>query len=181
MEHDPTITRSPQPPAQHRAYRPGPLLRLLFAAPVWLYRCGLGRLLGRRFILLTHVGRRTGRPRRTVLEVMEYRSSGPEFVVMCAFGRKAGWLRNIDATANAEIMIGPDRFTVVHRVLDADEAVSVIAGYERRARFMAPVVRAVLRRLVGWRYDGSDAARHRLARQLPLIGFRAQQSAQHKP
>lgn len=110
MEPDPAPIS--QPPTQHpaqRGQRPGALLRLLFAAPVWLYRCGLGRLLGHRFVLLTHVGRRTGRLRRTVLEVMEYRASGPEFVVMCAFGRSANWLRNIEAAPDAEIITGPDR------------------------------------------------------------------------
>jgi len=128
-------------------------------------------LAGRRFLLLTHVGRRTGNIRRTVLEVMEYRPSGPEFIVMCACGFRADWLRNIAATPGAEIVSGPDRFTAAFRVLDEDEAVSVIAGYERRSWFIAPVVRAVLSRLLGWRY-GSDAARRRLARQLPLIAFR---------
>jgi hypothetical protein len=30
----------------------------------------------------------------------------------------------------------------------------------------------VLSRLLGWRYDGSDAARARLARELPMVAFR---------
>jgi hypothetical protein len=34
------------------------------------------------------------------------------------------------------------------------------------------VVRAVLSRLVGWRYDGTPNARRRLGRELPLIAFR---------
>jgi hypothetical protein len=47
-----------------------------------------------------------------------------------------------------------------------------MAGYEQRNRLAAPLVRMVLSRLVGWRYDGSDAARHRLVRELPLVAFR---------
>jgi hypothetical protein len=36
--------------------RPGPLLRLIFHAPVRLYERNLGWLLGQRFVCLTHVG-----------------------------------------------------------------------------------------------------------------------------
>lgn len=43
---------------------------------------------------------------------------------------------------------------------------------ERRNRFIATVVRAVLSRLVGWRYDGTDAARRRLVVQPPMLAFR---------
>ena len=37
---------------------------------------------------------------------------------------------------------------------------------------MAPIVRRVLSRLLGWRYDGSEDARRRLVCQLPLVAFR---------
>lgn len=154
------------------ATRLNPVLRGLFRAPVYLYRWRCGRLLGRRFLLLVHVGRRTGLRRETVLEVMEYRTKGPEVVVMSAFGPKADWLRNIKATSGAEVVIGSRRFTSTHRVLGVDEAVRVIAGYEQRNRLIAPIIRAVLSRLLGWRYVGSETDRRWLAAHLPLIAFR---------
>jgi hypothetical protein len=57
-----------------------------FRAPVCLYRCRLGWLLGKRCLLLTHTGRRTGLRRQTVLEVVDYRKEGPEVVVVNGFG-----------------------------------------------------------------------------------------------
>src|SRR5579872_6864271 len=87
-----------------------------FFAPVSLYRLHLGWLLGRRFLLLTHTGRRTGLRRQTVLEVMEYRSDGPEAVVMSGFGPQANWLRNIQAAPGPEIVIGRHRFIAAHRL-----------------------------------------------------------------
>jgi deazaflavin-dependent oxidoreductase (nitroreductase family) len=149
-------------------------LRCLFRAPAYLYRWQCGWLLGHRFLLLVHVGRRTGLRRRTVLEVVEYRKAGPELVVMSAFGRDADWFRNIEATPGAEIVSGASRFVAVHRLLDEAEAALALAGYEHRNRLMAPIIRLVLSRLVGWRYDGSDAARRRLVAQLPLVAFRPQ-------
>ena len=146
----------------------------LFRAPVFLYRWRCGWLLGHRFLLLIHTGRRTGLQRQTVLEVIEYRREGPEVVVMSGFGRTSDWLRNIVATPSPEVVIGSHRFSAIVRCLDQSEAVTVMAGYERRNRFVAPIIRLVLSRLLGWQYGGSDADRRRLVAQLPLIAFRAQ-------
>ncbi len=66
-----------------------------------LYDRHLGWLLGRRFLQLTHVGRRSGRRYRTVLEVVEYDRSVPEFVVVSGFGRRSDWLRNLNAGGRA--------------------------------------------------------------------------------
>jgi deazaflavin-dependent oxidoreductase (nitroreductase family) len=145
-------------------------LRRLFRSPVYLYRWKCGWLLGRRFLLLVHVGRRTGLRRHTILEVIEYRKEGPEAVVMSAFGRNADWLRNIEATPAPEVVIGSRCFAAAHRFLDEEEAVKVITGYEQRNRFIAPIIR--LSCLLGWRYHGSMSDRRRLVAQLPLIAFR---------
>lgn len=154
------------------ATRPNTVLRGLFRAPAYLYRCNLGWLLGRRFLLLVHTGRRTGLRRSTVLEVVEYREKGPEAVVISAFGRNAQWLRNIERNAEPEVVISRQRFTAAHRFLDEAEAMAAIAGYERRNRLATPIIRRVLSRLLGWHYDGSAGARRRLVRQLPLIALR---------
>ena len=143
-----------------------------FRAPVYLYRWHFGRLFGHRFILLTSLGRRTGLRRQTVLEVLEYRKGGPEVVVMCGFGRDSDWVRNIEARPYEEVTIGSQHFFASHRFLGVEEATSVIAGYENRNRFMAPIIRLVLSRLLGWRYRGGASERRRLVQQLPLIAFR---------
>ena len=147
-------------------------LRRFFRAPVYLYGWSCGWLLGHRFLLLIHVGRHTGLRRHTVLEVMGYRQEGPEAVVMSAFGRNADWLRNIKATPSPEVVIGSQHFVAAHRFLDEEEAIRVITGYERRNWLIAPIIRAVLTRLLGWPYDQSQGAHRRLVAQLPLVAFR---------
>lgn len=156
------------------ASRPSGTLRRLLQAPAYLYRWRLGWLLGHRFLLLVHLGRRSGTRHCTVLEVVEYRPETREAVVISAFGRNADWLRNIEAAPHPEVVIGSQRFTAVHRRLEADEAERVLAGYERRNRLAAPIIRGVLSRLLGWRYDGSAEHRRRLAAQLPFVAFRPQ-------
>jgi deazaflavin-dependent oxidoreductase (nitroreductase family) len=151
----------------------------LLRAPVYLYRWRCGWLLGHRFLLLIHIGRRTGRRHSTVLEIVEYRREGPEAVVISAFGRDADWPRNIEAMPNPEVVIGSQHFTAVHRLLGEAEAVRVLAGYQRRNRFIAPIVRLGFSWLLGWKFDGSKEHRRRLAAQLPFIAFRPR-SAQSK-
>jgi hypothetical protein len=54
---------------QSLPYRLG---RLAFQLPIWLYRLRLGWLLGDRFLLLPHIGRKSGQVRQTVLEVVRH-------------------------------------------------------------------------------------------------------------
>lgn len=156
---------------------PRGLLRALLRLPVHLYHAHLGVLLGHRFLMLIHTGRRTGGRHETVLEVIRYEQGAREAVVAAGWGRRTQWLYNVEAGLAREVWIGRDRFMPEVRVLAADEAERIFADYEGRNRFVAPVVRAVISRLVGWRYDGTPAARRRVVAQLPLLGFRPKNSA----
>jgi hypothetical protein len=110
---------------------------------------------------------------------MEYRTPGPEMIVMSGFGRNAEWLRNIEATGFAEITIGTEHFTASHRLLGEEEAIGVLASYEKQNRLIRPILCGVLSRLLGWRYTGSDADHRRLVQQLPLVGFRRKEASVH--
>lgn len=151
---------------------PGPLVRWLLRVPARLYDWNAGWLLGQRFLLLTHVGRRTGRRHQTVLEVIGRRPAAGEFLVIAGLGRSANWYRNIQAQPAIEVAVSRQRFRAQHRTLSEDEAAAALVDYERRNRLAAPVARRLLSWLVGWRYDASDVARRRLVRELPVIAFR---------
>ena len=142
-----------------------------FRIPVYVYRCRMGWLFGKRLLLLTHRGRKSGLRRQTVLEVVEYRQEGPEVLVVNGFG-DSDWVQNIEATPGEEVTVGAQHFVATHRFLGEDEAERVMAGYEQRNRFIEPIVRRGLSWLAGWNYYGSEADRRRLVRQLPLIAFR---------
>ena len=145
-----------------------PVLR----APARLYDWNLGWLLGHRFLRLTHVGRRSGRSYQTMLEVIGTRTTSDEVVVIAALGHSANWYQNVRARSAAEVAIGRRRFRPGHRVLPAAEAAAVLADYQRQNRWATPVIRRVLSWLAGWKYDGSESARLRLAHQLPVVAFR---------
>jgi deazaflavin-dependent oxidoreductase (nitroreductase family) len=140
--------------------------------PTYLYDWDAGWLLGRRFLRLTHAGRRSGRVYQTMLEVLgEERSTGEVFV-MAGLGRSAQWYQNVRAGHAVEITIAGERFRPASREVDPVEAVGVLAGYEQRNRLIAPVLWLVFSRLVGWRYDSTPTAQQRLVSELPVVAFR---------
>jgi hypothetical protein len=100
-----------------------------------------------------------------------------EAIVMSGFGRNADWLRNIQAHPGPMVQIGSARFIGDHRILGMEEAIAVVADYERHHPLAAPLIRLVLSRLLGWRYRGTDADHARLAQQLPLVAFRPRKAA----
>ncbi len=158
------------PGQPHRTALSGPLLAV-FRLPRHLYRHGWGWILGQRFLQLTHTGRRSGRTHRTVLEVVLRDQHTGEVMVVSGFGPRSDWLRNIQANGRAEISIGRESFAASFRMAPAEEAITVLADYERRNRLAAPVLRLALSRLLGWPYDGSNEARRRAAEALPVIAF----------
>jgi deazaflavin-dependent oxidoreductase (nitroreductase family) len=152
--------------------RPGPLLRRLLRAPALLYDWHLGWLLGRRFLRLTHIGRRSGRTYQTMLEVVGENQAQHELIVIAGLGRHAQWYQNLQNHEPVEVAIAADRFVPIHRQLSLPDAKAALADYERRNRYLAPLIRRVLSWLVGWPYDGTPSARQRLVAELPLIGLR---------
>lgn len=147
------------------------VLKWALHAPVRLYDLGAGRLLGHRFLVLTHRGRRSGRLHRTMLEVVRWDAGKGEATVMSGFGDRSDWLLNVRDGGAWEIQIAARRFRPAVRELGAEEAMDVLAGYEQRSRLLIPVIRFLLSRLAGFHYDGSSDARRRLVEALPLVAF----------
>jgi deazaflavin-dependent oxidoreductase (nitroreductase family) len=160
---------------------PGGALRTLLRLPIPLYRAGLGVVFGHRFMLLISTGRKTGKKRETVLEVVRYDAARQEAIVAAGWGTKTGWLHNVEAGLAREVIIGRDRYVPSYRILPTDEAAATFADYEHRNRLAAPLVRWVVSRLVGWPYDGTPQARRRVVEQLRLIGFRPREAPEPPP
>ena len=60
--------------------------RFFLRLPIWLYKIGLGGLLGNRFLMLHHIGRKTGLVRQAVLEVVRFEKETDTFIVAVGFG-----------------------------------------------------------------------------------------------
>lgn len=138
--------------------RPSPLLRAFLRAPIALYRARLGFLLGGRFLLLHHIGAKTGLPRRTVLEVVKH--EGDTYYVAAGFGAKSHWFRNLQKTPEVSIETGLRHLDVRARVLDEDEGGALMADYAQRY----PKAARNLMKFCGFEVDGSEADYREVAR-----------------
>lgn len=117
--------------------------RALFRLPIAFYRLGLGWLLGRRFLLLTHTGRRSGLRRHTVLEVVDSEGSAP--IVVSGFGPKSDWFRNLGVDPAVEVAWARDRFAARASVVSPPAAAEVF----RRYRVAHPRAARALGRALG--------------------------------
>ncbi|HZD70354.1 MAG TPA: nitroreductase family deazaflavin-dependent oxidoreductase [Actinomycetes bacterium] len=149
--------------------RPGWLFRRLARVPVWLYRAHLGWLLGNRFLMVTHRGRRTGRIRRTVLEVVRRDPGIPEWVVVSGYGATSDWFRNLLAHPALRIDVGHRRFEPAQRMLGEQERLVLLTDYQRDHPRTA---RQLGERLLRTTFDGSESSIRALAERLPAVAFR---------
>jgi deazaflavin-dependent oxidoreductase (nitroreductase family) len=99
--------------------------------PILLYRVGLGWILGKRFLLLEHRGRKSGQRRLAVIEVVAHDPQDGSFVVVAAWGNRSDWYKNITAQPIVNVTVGSTRFDAVARTISRDEAAQHLAAYAR--------------------------------------------------
>lgn len=151
--------------------RPSPFLRALFKLPDWLYRAGLGWLLGRRVLSVTHRGRRSGRLHDTVLEVALYDEERGESVVASAYGSAADWYRNIQVEPALRIRTGRMDYVPQQRFLNPDEVAEAAAEFCRLHPWEARLVTRVLPS-IGAAVDATERDPVAMLGELPMVAFR---------
>lgn len=147
---------------------PSGLSRLLYRAPLAVYRAHLGWLFGDRILLLHHVGRVTGKDRRAALEVVEHDPRTRTYTVASGWGPTAAWYRNLLAHPRASIEVNGRVLAVTAVPLSPQEGADVFTRYARRHRRVA---RYLLPRLMGFSVDGSDGDFRQVGQRLPFVRF----------
>jgi deazaflavin-dependent oxidoreductase (nitroreductase family) len=165
---DAPVSRTRGPHLPWLGSKPTGASRLAFRLPIYLYRLDLGRLLGHRFLLLVHRGRKSGLLRETVLEVLLHDPSAMESMVLSAWGEKSDWYRNVRAAPALEVRTGGQRYVPEQRFLAPEETHAVISDYGRRH----PLAFRVFARIFGYPLGGTEAARREVASSLRLVAFR---------
>jgi len=128
-------------------------VRWFVRAPIWLYRVRLGVLLGSRFLMLEHVGRKSGCRRYVVLEVVDHPAPGSH-VVISGFGTRAQWFRNIQANPQVRVYLASRKPApaIAHR-LDAGAAAASLSRYATAHPRSWAKLRPVLEETLGTRID----------------------------
>jgi deazaflavin-dependent oxidoreductase (nitroreductase family) len=100
-----------------------------------LYHRGWGRLLGHTFLLITHEGRKTGKPHETVAMALAYDPETQETVVCSAREPNTQWLRNLRAHPALQVQIGREGYMPEQRFLSEGEAVREFVPRRRYVTF----------------------------------------------
>ena len=143
----------------------------IFKLPVFLYRVGLGRVLGKRFMQITHVGRHSGKVRRTVLAVLRFDEQTKEIYAVSAW-KGSDWYSNIQASPALQVETGPVRYVPVQRTLTPEEITTTFLKYRKQH----PIFSRMVCRIPGWKWDSTYGEFLELARTLRGVAFSPKQS-----
>ena len=151
------------------ATAPHGLLRFGLRLPIWLYRLRLGWPLGNRFLLLTYIGRKSGLPRQTVIEVVKHDNETDSFFVVSGWGNQSDWYRNIHKNPDVVINVSLRKLHVHAEDIPLSEAVDILEEYTRRY----PLAFKELTRLfLKEELQPGRESSQRLAEIMPMVAFR---------
>lgn len=142
-------------------YPPKGLLKLSFRIPVYFYRIGLGWLIGERFVLINHVGRKSGKHYQSVVEVVEREKESGNIIVVAGYGEQTQWYKNLMQQQNTTIQLGKHTFSVRIVPVEPDDGGDIIARYMARYGKLT----GQLFSMIGYKWDGTEKDARRIARE----------------
>lgn len=144
---------------------PSGLMRAFARAPIWLYEHKLGWVMGGRFLLLNHIGRKSGLPRQAVVEVVRHDDAARTFTVCSGWGKRSQWFQNLRARPDVTIQV-KRRTSAVHAVfLSPAQGADEMATYAR----LHPRAAAKLARFMKFEVDGSEECYRAMGEKLPFV------------
>jgi len=147
---------------------PRGLRRQLLRLPVWLYRAKLGWLLGERFLLLTHIGRKSGRPRETVLEVVHHETGTDTYFIASGWGEKSDWIRNLQNAPMVSVNVGKRHFEAMAKRLSIEQARGTLLVSARHHPWVFPILAKLI---VGRRLKPTEEDCLSLAQVVPVFAL----------
>jgi deazaflavin-dependent oxidoreductase (nitroreductase family) len=149
-------------------HSPSGLKRCLFRLPVSLYRARLGWLLGERFLLLTHIGRKSGRPRETVLEVVHHDTGTDTYFIASGWGERSDWVRNVQKAPMVSVNVGKRHFVATAKRLSIVDAQSTLLASARHHPWAFPTLAKLI---VGRRLKPTEEDCLIFAQAVPVFGL----------
>ena len=115
--------------------RPGTLLKFFFKVPLLMHEIGFGgweRLIGAQWMLITTIGRKTGKRRKTMVDVMDYDESNDTYYIEAAYGARADWYKNIQNNPVFEAQVGRRKFKTRAGALTTEGAAELLVRFYRQ-------------------------------------------------
>ena len=124
-------------------------------------------MLGKRFLLLNHTGRKSGLSRKVVLEVVNYDAENNIYYVSSGFGSKSDWYRNILAQPENSIQVGNKTHKIAAKQLNIEESGALMKIYAKNY----PTAAKYIAKGIGYEVDGSDEDWENLGKQMIFVAL----------
>ena len=141
-------------------------LRFFLRVPIFFYRLKLGWLLGRRFLLLTHTGRKSGQEHSTVLEVLHYDRVSHCCIIASGWGTRSQWYKNVLRNPRIRYTIGLRERVGRAVQLPVERAEHQLQRYGERH---PGAIRKLAKLMIGEEFEGSPCQYRRLAARVPVL------------
>lgn len=147
--------------------RPSGLLRFFFKVPLFMHKLGFGgweRLIGAQWMLITTTGRKTGKRRETLVDVMDYDKATDMYYIEAAYGSHADWFKNIQAHPLFEAQVSRRNFTAQAEILNEGDTGEMLVQFFRRK----PAYTRSVMAMVGMKFKDEEELRT-LGKNLTLL------------
>jgi deazaflavin-dependent oxidoreductase (nitroreductase family) len=137
---------------------PSRFLKFFFKVPVWIHKMGLGgweRLIGAQWMLITTTGRKTGKLRETMVDVMDYDKMTDTYYIEAAYGARADWYRNIQSNPIFEAQVGRRKFKARAGALTNEGAGDMLVQFYRNK----PAYTRSVMAMAGMKFKDEDELR----------------------
>lgn len=150
--------------------RPNPLLKFFFKIPIFMHKIGLGgweKLIGAEWMLISTIGRKTGKRRETLVDVMDYDKMTDTYYIEAAYGARADWFKNIKANPVFVAQVGRWKFQAQARELNAADTGEMLVRFFRRK----PAYTRSVMAMVGIKFKDENELRE-LGKNLTLLAVK---------
>ena len=138
--------------------RPNALQKFFFKIPVWVHKLGFGgweRIIGAQWMLISAVGRKSGKPRETMVDVMDYDAASDTYYIEAAYGSRADWVKNIEANPRFHAQVGRRKFYALLSALSNENAGELMVKFYRAK----PAYTRSVMAMVGMTFTNEDDLR----------------------
>ena len=152
--------------------RPSGLLKIFFKVPLFMHKLGFGgweRLIGAQWMLLTTTGRKSGKRRQTLVDVMDYDKATDTYYIEAAYGSHADWFKNIQANPLFEAQVGRRKFSTQAEILNEGDTGEMLVQFFRRK----PAYTRSVMAMVGMKFKDEEELRT-LGKNLTLLAVKPQ-------
>jgi deazaflavin-dependent oxidoreductase (nitroreductase family) len=122
-------------------------LKLFFKIPVVIARMGFvgwERLIGVEWMLLTTIGRKSGKKRFSMVDVLLHDEKTDTYFIEAGFGKRSDWYRNIEAQPRFEAQVGRRKFLATAEALPGEKTADVMIEFVRkRPKYAKSVMKMV--------------------------------------